>query len=216
MPSIAAIAAAASLVAGCSHTVLRPGFYRNNGDPTVYRLQPNGTYCLVPSMQMLNEYGGLPVVHSLDSSVSAFASGYAAADPIACGWPDGIYRKASSVRSVAGYFYRNVNDPTVYMLQLNLTYCTVMSMRMLNAFGGPSIVRALTSPVPAFTAGYRQAYPLACGWPHAARQAGTMFRISGDSICALRATGHVRGVIPVDASTDLSLHKHFTGACTHG
>ena len=154
------------IFAGCSHVTEQPGFYRNVTDATVYRLQANGTFCAVTSMAMLDEYGGLRVVHAVPKSVASFTAGYASADPIACGWPDGEYRKPQET-VLASSFYRNVSDPTVYMLQADKTYCVVTSMQMLAQYGGLQLVHAVNEPVGEFTRGYRAQAPLACGSPRA-------------------------------------------------
>lgn len=207
--------AAFFLIAGCSHATEPPGFYRNVTDATVYRLQANRTFCAVTSMAMLNQYGGIPVVHAVPQSVASFTAGYAPADPNGCGWPDGLYRKPAQTALNAS-FYRNASDPTVYMLQADQTYCIVTSMQMLNEYGGLKLVHAVNQTVREFTRGYRAETPLACGEPRSAQhRTSTIFRIKGDNICA-ESKSRGGAVVDVDTDTDLSIHKRFTGTCTHG
>jgi hypothetical protein len=102
------------------------------------------------------------------------------------------------------------------MLQTNRTYCVVPSMQVLNEYGGPALVHAVNQPVLQFTRGYRPETPLACGSGQSAQhRASTLFRIEGNAVCAERRT-HGGPVVDVDAGTDLSLHKRFTGACVDG
>lgn len=210
----ALMTAALCFIAGCSQPTKPPGFYRNVTDPTVYRLQADRIFCTVTSMAMLNRYGGIPVVHAVSQSVASFTAGYAPADPVACGWPDGTYRKPTQT-ALAGSFYRNTAEPTVYMLQADRTYCVVTSMQMLDEYGGLQRVHAVNQTASQFTRGYRPEKPLACGSPRSIQhEASAVFRIDGGTICAESRTpsGHL---VDVDQSVDLSVHKHFTGTCTH-
>lgn len=208
----ALMTAAFFLIAGCAQATAPPGFYRNVTDPTVYRLQADRTFCTVTSMAMLNRYGGIPVVHSVPQNVASFTAGYAAADPAACGWPDGTYRKPAQT-ALGESFYRNAAEPTVYLLQADHTYCVVTSMQMLDQYGGLSLVHAVNQSAQAFTRGYRPQAPLACGSPRSTQHRTSMvFRIKGDAICAERATAG-QAAVDVDADTDLSIHKHFIGTC---
>jgi len=93
-------------------------------------------------------------------------------------------RNIGAAPVIAPGFYRHANEPTVYKITSPQSYCAVLSMAQMDAFGGASQVHVLPSSID-FLAGQRQA-AIACTWPDGRyRQPGASFviRVSGDLAC---------------------------------
>ena len=101
-------------------------------------------------------------------------------------------RNTGAAPAIAPGFYRHADEPTVYNVMSPQSYCSVISMSQMEAFGGTSQVHVLASSVD-FLASQRQP-ATACAWPDGRyQQAGAQFviRVSGDWACK-EAPGHGR------------------------
>ena len=62
-------------------------------------------------------------------------------------------------------FYRNANEPTVYKLNSDETYCTVQNESQMEAFGGLSRVLVTDVLSTTFVQGYKSTPGGTCSWP---------------------------------------------------
>ncbi len=124
-----------------------------------------------------------------------------------------LFACAHAARTPPG-FYRGASELTVYKLDADGTYCMVVSMEMMNAYGGLAQVHVMNGGMASFTTGYRSLDPPSCGWPAGYyRTAGAIFEVSSDTVCLVRSGREMRDVISVEGGANLALHKIFTGDC---
>ena len=90
--------------------IASPGFYRNANEPTVYKLNSDGTYCTVQNESQMEALGGPGGVLITDVRSATFLQGYKATPAGACSWPEGFYRKngATEVFEVTADLVRRV------------------------------------------------------------------------------------------------------------
>jgi hypothetical protein len=62
-------------------------FVRHDNAPTVYRISPNGTYCIVPSMDEMNAFGGFGLVRVVSASDNFLAGLRPLSAALTCPWP---------------------------------------------------------------------------------------------------------------------------------
>jgi hypothetical protein len=73
-------------------------YYRHKDDAAVYRLTPDGTYCVVSSVSQMNAFGGFGLVDVVDDSKNFLQGRHPAASAtLHCGWPSGVYHVDGTV-----------------------------------------------------------------------------------------------------------------------